>query len=188
MKLGFISARFESGGMGPGIISKAGDDPGGKSYGTYQLSKTTLLSYLAQSPFKFCAQAFTEEFDNEWRSFAEDYTLEFGLDQYLFITKKLYLPNILVARTIGYDTWSRRIQEAIYSTAVQHGAAEKLIRKAFVSNVSVAVQVDKLYATRSEYVRGLNLSDALRRALLKRYLAEQRAVMSIEECDYESVQ
>ena len=52
--LGDLSAKYESGRRGPGIISKGENDPGGKSYGTHQLSLNagTLARYLKESDFK----------------------------------------------------------------------------------------------------------------------------------------
>lgn len=40
-RLGALSERFESGGRGPGTISGGESDPGGVSYGTYQLASRT---------------------------------------------------------------------------------------------------------------------------------------------------
>lgn len=188
MRLGFISEKFESAGLGPATISHVADDPGGKSYGIYQLSKKTLWDYVQQAPFNFKASLFTMEFDKEWLAIAEKYTGEFALDQHLFITKRLYLPNIIFARSLGYDTWSRRIQESVYSIAVQHGGASQIIKAAFVANASVEAQVELLYEKRWEYVKGLSLSERIKEVLQNRYQNELKAVMKIEESDYVCVQ
>lgn len=187
-RLGFISEQFESGGRGPGTISNVTDDPGGKSYGTYQLSKNTLWEYVRQAAFLFKGELFTTEFDREWYAVAEKYTIEFALDQHLFITKRLYLPRVVYARSLSYDTWSRRIQESVYSIAVQHGAATKIIKDAYVSNVSVEEQVEELYQKRWLYVRSLKLSPRIKEALKNRYVRELKAVMKISESDFGFVQ
>jgi hypothetical protein len=40
-RIGAIAERFESGGRGPGTVSSGAGDPGGISYGTYQLASRT---------------------------------------------------------------------------------------------------------------------------------------------------
>jgi len=181
MKLGFVSEHFESGGFGPGIISHMADDPGGKSYGTYQLSKVTLLEYLRESSFKFYdSVVFSSTFDDEWLEIAKEYPNEFALDQHLYVTKKMYLPNILFAKSIGYNTGGRKIQESVFSIAVQHGKAKQIIKDAYVDNTDVDSQIRKLYEVRSAYVNALELTASLKQALLSRYEKELIMVLSIE--------
>lgn len=187
MNLGYISEQFESGGLGPGAISNVPDDPGGKSYGIYQLSRLTFYQYVNQAPFKFEGQPFTEEFDRDWIATAKNYTEEFRLDQYLFITKKLYLPVVILARSLGYATNSRKIQEALYSIAVQHGGASKIITVAFSATAKVKEQVALLYKERLAYVKRLSLSDRLKLVLENRYECELAAVMCVAESNCEHV-
>lgn len=181
MRLGFISERFESGNAGPGTISNSEGDPGGKSYGIYQLAKLTLMSYRAVAAFNFPGALYDATFDCAWTETAIDYPVEFALDQHLYITKKLYLPNILLAKSLGYYTASRKIQEAVFSIAVQHGKAAKIIKDAYVDNMDVDSQIRKLYEKRSEYVSGLSLSPALKQALQRRYQEEVCEVLNILE-------
>lgn len=181
MKLGFISEKFESGGRGPGVISVPGDDPGGKSYGIYQLSKQTLWRYTQQSPFKFKAVLFTQAFDNEWVNTAQKYKDEFALDQYLFITQTIYLPNIIYAKSVGFVTSSRKVQEVVFSIAVQHGGAAQIVKDAFSSSMTVEHQIYKLYASRLKYVKSLGLSDSLKSKLFDRYKHELAEVLKIQE-------
>lgn len=186
MRLGFISERYESAGRGPGTISPFSDDPGGKSYGIYQFSESTLLSYVNQSQFEFKAKAFTDDFDSEWIGIANKYSAEFALDQHIFTTKRLYLPHIIGANIVGYSTWSRKIQEAVFSISVQHGGAAEIIKNGHSPDtVDVVEQVKGLYRKRWEYVKKLHLSDRLKNALQNRYQSELVAVLNIEELNYE---
>lgn len=184
MTLGFISERYESSGRGPGTISKPGKDPGGKSYGIYQLSRKTLWDYVQQSEFQFNNTLFTSEFDEEWIRITERYTIEFALDQRLFITKRLYLPCIIFARSLGYDTWSRKIQESVFSLAVQHGGADQIVKSAYAQGTSVDTQVGLLYAQRWAYVKNLGLSDQLKASLQNRYKHELTDVLNLWESTF----
>ena len=56
--LGSLSAKFETSGRGPGTVSTGAGDPGGVSYGSYQMaSKTgTVKRFVTQSNFPWRAQ------------------------------------------------------------------------------------------------------------------------------------
>lgn len=179
--LKFISRQFETNNAGPGTISKVSDDPGGKSYGVYQLSEDTLLEYLKVSVFKPTSEVFSRGFDLEWEKFARDNPTKFTLDQHVFIFKKLYTPNITLAGELGFSVDSRKIQEAIFSIAVQHGGAAKIIRYAVASGKSTDNQVRALYEARVKYVKDLNLTPRLKEALFARYMRELQAVLKIAE-------
>lgn len=185
MRLGFISEKFESGGAGPGTISHVNDDPGGKSYGIYQMSGELLSEFTVAGLFDLTVATLkSNEFDKLWTKIAEKYTAEFLLDQHTFVTRRLYLANIVLAKSVDFATWSRKIQEAVFSIAVQHGGACRIIQSAkpLESEISdVAAQVKRLYLVRSEYVSNLSLPERLKKAVLNRYLRELDAVLNIEE-------
>jgi LysM repeat protein len=54
VELGVLSAKYETGGRGPGIVSTGSGDPGGVSYGSYQMAtKTgTVARFVSQSDFR----------------------------------------------------------------------------------------------------------------------------------------
>jgi len=189
MKLGDVAKHFESADAGPGSISSVADDPGGKSYGCYQLSKTTLSDYINKSDFQVRGSIGSEEFDKSWTGIAKEYPHEFELEQYLYILKYKYLPVVKFSKDVGYNTESRRIQEAIFSIAVQHGGARQIISKAYdpmlVSDEEV---LSNLYHTRIEYVLGLTLSERLKTVLLKRYEAELLMILTWDRKVSEHVQ
>lgn len=76
--LGKTSKRYESGSGGPATISSGVGDPGGISYGSYQLSTTkgTLAKYLKYSDNYNHAfdglKPKTEEFDQKWKELANN--------------------------------------------------------------------------------------------------------------------
>lgn len=180
MELGSISAQFESN-HDVAAISDNPNDPGGKSYGTYQLSKVMLFDYIKQTPFTLKGMISTDAFDSYWRKVACEYPIEFALDQRLFITKKLYLPNAIYAKDLGYDTDSRKIQEAIFSIAVQHGGVKTILKDGFVSSDDVHEVLGSLYHTRLHYVLSLGLSESLKTALKNRYIWELKALFDLQE-------
>lgn len=181
MELGYISAQFESK-TDPGVISDNPNDPGGKSYGIYQLSKVMLFKYVKQSSFVIKGMISTVAFDAYWKKVANEYPVEFALDQHIFITKELYLPNAIYAKDLGYDTSSRKTQEMVFSIAVQHGGAKSILKMGYVEDaLSVEEQVEEVYKARLEYVLKLGLHPQILASLRNRYVVELAAVLAIQE-------
>src|SRR4051812_387517 len=54
-RLGVLSAKFETGGRGPGTVSSGRGDPGGVSYGSYQMSskRGVVGRFVNQADFPF---------------------------------------------------------------------------------------------------------------------------------------
>lgn len=180
LELGFISARFESGNLGIEAISHIPGDPGGVSYGKYQLSRTTLLDYLNKSVFTFSGLfTGTPKFNNNWLDICCAYPYEFELEQDLYITRTHFLPASIYAKDLGLDTKSRRMQEAIFSIAVQHGGAKKILKQSFAYEQEDGIE--RLYRARADYVRGLNLPESLKDKLIDRYQLELAAVQQMDE-------
>lgn len=123
--LGKTSARYESGGRGPGVISTGVGDHGGVSYGAYQLSSKqgTLREYLGQSrygpEFKGLQPA-TPAFDAKWRELAKT-DPGFAQDQHDFIGKTHYEQQVSRLEAIGVDLSGRgrAVQDLVWSTSVQ---------------------------------------------------------------------
>ena len=55
--LGELSAKYETGGRGPGTVSTGSGDPGGVSYGSYQMATKmgTVARFVAQTGFQWAA-------------------------------------------------------------------------------------------------------------------------------------
>ena len=141
--LGELSAKYETGGRGPGTVSTGSGDPGGVSYGSYQMATKmgTVARFVAQAGFKW-AQDFqgltpgTAPFTGCWKRIAAAETAAFQSAQHAFIKKSHY--DLLAAKILGDDaldvnTRSRAVQDVVWSTAVQHGGATPIIHRAIAN-------------------------------------------------------
>lgn len=186
MELGFISAKYESGNSGPGTISSGRGDPGGKSYGVHQFaSKTgTVHAYIKYS--KSFGSYFrglrpgTKAFDSQWKRLAARYATDFERDQAAYAKLIYFNPIRAYANKLKIPN-TRAINEALFSMAIQHGKAHTLVWRASVrKGESERSVINKLYKTRTEYVRGLSsLPLATKRAVLNRYVREERDVLAL---------
>lgn len=170
-RLGGLSERYESGGRGPGAVSSGRGDPGGVSYGTYQLASRTgtVGAFLANEGTPWCDEfgnfhPGTEEFSAKWREIASRDPVRFADAQHDFIRRTHYLPVVAAILTqTGLDLDSRHpaVCDAVWSVAVQHGGAARILQSA-VSQVDGALTrdhpaydrrlVEAIYARRSAYV------------------------------------
>jgi hypothetical protein len=183
--LGFISGKYESRG-GVGTISTGKNDPGGKSYGIYQIaSKTgTLASYVCQSDFKDNfkgVELASPDFDRIWKKLSTEKPVEFSKDQKRFIVRTHYKPAANVADGLGFDMTQDAVQEAIYSMSVQHGKYRTIITNAARSNPrAIKDQVEALYDARESYVRSLKgLPIVTKDAILNRFKSERKDVLKL---------
>ena len=139
-ELGILSAKYETGGRGPGTVSSGAGDPGGVSYGSYQMAtKTgTAKRFVTQSSFPWL-QDFqnlapgTAEFSACWKKIATNQTDAFQKCQHEYIKKTHY--DLLVAKILSEDdvdinTRSNALQNVVWSTAVQHGPATSIVHRA----------------------------------------------------------
>lgn len=143
--LGTLSAKYETGGRGPGTVSTGSGDPGGVSYGSYQMATKmgTVKSFVTQAGFQWLQNfrnltAGTAEFTAMWKKIAADQTDAFQEAQHAYIKKTHY--DVLVAKILADDaldvnSCSRAVQDAVWSTAVQHGGATPIVHRA-CANVS----------------------------------------------------
>ena len=144
--LGTLSAKYETGGRGPGTVSTGSGDPGGVSYGSYQMAtKTgTVKRFVTQVGFTWAKDfrdltAGTAPFTACWKRIAAEQTDAFQEAQHEFIKRTHY--DLLAAKILNEDgldvnTRSRALQDVIWSTAVQHGGATPIVHRAF-ANVTV---------------------------------------------------
>ena len=144
--LGELSAKYETGGRGPGTVSTGAGDPGGVSYGSYQMASKMGVPtrFVTQSGFPWLAdfqnlKAGTAPFTACWKRIAAAETDAFQRAQHAFIKKSHY--DLLAAKVLNDDgldvnTRCRALQDVIWSTAVQHGGATPIIHRA-IANVSV---------------------------------------------------
>lgn len=138
--LGSLSAKYETGGRGPGTVSTGAGDPGGVSYGSYQMASKMGVPtrFVTQSGFPWLQDfanltAGTAEFTAVWKRIATAQTDAFQKAQHEYIKKTHY--DLLVAKVLSEDcvdvnTRTRAVQDVIWSTAVQHGPATPIIHRA----------------------------------------------------------
>ena len=192
MKRGYISAYFESGNTNRSVqtISYNPSDPGGKSYGKYQLSSRagTLRKYIAWSKFNdkfkdtFLAST---DFDKVWVELSNDPEFEQEQQEYIELTH--YKPVKQYAKLLGFDTDNEAIQEALFSIGVQHGGYKKILINTAnfrtSSKPDVIEDLENLYKARSQYVSNLGLSPAMKKALYNRYEKELKMIISLASPD-----
>lgn len=144
--LGELSAKYETGGRGPGTVSTGAGDPGGVSYGSYQMASKMGVPtrFVTQSGFPWSAdfrdlQAGTAPFTACWKRIAAAESEAFQRAQHAFIKKSHY--DLLAAKVLNDDgldvnTRCRALQDVIWSTAVQHGGATPIVHRA-LANVTL---------------------------------------------------
>ena len=171
-RLGALSERYESGGRGPATVSSGLRDPGGVSYGTYQLaSKTgTVGAFLAAEggPWieAFAGQApGSGPFSATWRAIAAREPEAFGAAQHAYIERSHYRPLVraVLAQTgLDIDTRADAVRDACWSCAVQLGGAARIVNRAVLLADGQPGRdapgydralIEALYAERSAYVR-----------------------------------
>jgi murein DD-endopeptidase MepM/ murein hydrolase activator NlpD len=145
--LGSLSAKYETGGRGPGVVSTGAGDPGGVSYGSYQMATKMGVpqKFVKQPGFPWLADfqnltAGTADFTACWKRIAANEADAFQKCQHEYIKKTHY--DLLAAKILSDDdldvnTRSRALQNVVWSTAVQHGGATSIPHKA-LANVSCA--------------------------------------------------
>lgn len=172
--LGSLSERYESGGKGPGTVSSGENDPGGVSYGTYQLAtKTgTLKAFLEKegAPWlgKFGAnQPGSKPFSDMWKAIAAKQSDEFGRAQHAFIERTHYRPPVEdVLKKTGLDLDKRcdAVRDVCWSVGVQHGRAAVILNEAVRAAKASTPETDpnfdrclieEIYLSRDRYVRGV---------------------------------
>jgi hypothetical protein len=152
-ELGILSAKYETGGRGPGTVSSGAGDPGGVSYGSYQMAtKTgTAQRFVTQSDFPWLQDfrnltAGTADFSACWKRIATNQTDAFQKCQHEFIKRTHYDPlaaKVLNENDVDVNTRTTTLQNVVWSTAVQHGPGTPIVGRA-LANVS-ATRSDPQY-------------------------------------------
>jgi hypothetical protein len=205
-RLGLLSEHFESGGRGPGAVSSGQGDPGGVSYGIWQLSSRagTAAAFVTAEGARwradFAASApGSAAFSAAWKAIAAREPDAFAEAQHAFIERTHYRPAVATVRAkTGCDLDARHpaVRDATWSVAVQHGGAATILA-AGIARADTAlgrgaagydrVLVEAIYAERTDYVlrlaRRAGLASA-QGALLEsitrnRYPAERAAALAM---------
>lgn len=133
-RLGSLSERYESNGD-PGAISSGRGDPGGASYGKYQLAlkagtPARFVAFLRRARPAYygvlaAAPPGTPGFNAAWKALAAKDRAGFGRAQHEFVMSEYYLPasRLVEAGRPGLELMSRSkaLNDSLWSAAVQHG-------------------------------------------------------------------
>lgn len=169
--LGSLSERYECGGRGPGAVSTGRNDPGGVSYGLFQLASRTgtCAAFVAAEGRRWrnefgTAAPGSDEFSAAWRAIAAREPDLFAQAQRDFIERTHYRPALAIAcKVTGIDLNSCHpaVRNAAWSTAVQHGAAGRILTRAIEAANRTADRshpgydralLDAIYSERASYV------------------------------------
>ena len=147
LTLGRLSAKYESGGRGPEIVSTGKGDPGGVSYGTYQLASALgNADRFVQKHFASTFQGLkggTPEFTEVWKKTVAKNPKGFHRKEHEYIKETHYDPQVkLIEKEVGIilDKRSAALQDVVWSCAVHHGPNSKLILTA-AKNVPSTIDV-----------------------------------------------
>lgn len=192
--LGVLSEKFESNGD-PGAIGV--DSTGGPSYGQYQIATKTgtmasFLKFLARTNAGFAskleavggnagATSKSAAFVAAWKELARDPA--FREAQHGFIKATHYDPFIQREREkLAFDigTRSPALQNVTWSTAVQHGPANKVLENALNARRPVSALSDKdiinaVYDERSNVDKYFSKSTLAVKASVKNRFVRERA-------------
>jgi len=195
--LGSVTQKYESGNRGVESISSGAGDPGGVSYGIYQLSSKagTMAGFLASPEGKRFASNFEDltpgsrEFNKAYAQVAASQRKDFAKAQHDFMIRTHYEPALKTAGELGFAVGDPRIQEAVFSTSVQHRKASTVLKMAsdmasadrkHLRSMDAAEQVPYIYKARSAYVSGLStVPEKIKESILNRYRSEERDVSAI---------
>lgn len=136
-ELGQTSKHYETGGRGASTVSSGIDDPGGVSYGSYQMTsqvKTkegavivggTVAAFVKSSKYADDFAGLTPgsaDFSAKWKELAKSDT-SFAQEQHDYIKRTHYDKLVDRLEGKGLDLTSRgpAVQDALWSTAVQYG-------------------------------------------------------------------
>ncbi len=166
---GELSKKYETGRTGAeavGFISNGASwDPGGTSYGSYQLetNKGTMQAYLkindvyANTLRKYKVNS--QEFQNAWRELAKSDPQGFERSQFDYLAHKPggHYDALAYAGKLGWDINNLAMQSAIFSTVNQSGGWKNGIfaKAGIVSTDSLEIQINKLYVARAAYFKSL---------------------------------
>lgn len=185
-EIGELSEKYEVGNRGPGYISNGDSwDPGGDSYGSYQLATKvgTLQGYLRTSlPFvaelKAAGKIKSLGFNAKWKELAKNYPTEFKQSQFDYVRTISYDPCRKYADSIGIID-SLAMNSALFSTSNQSGGWKRILDRANINQLDdEETQINKLYDARAAYFRSLtSLSAKVKNAVIK-----QRTVLERADC------
>ena len=161
--LGKLSEKYESGGRGPGTVSTGKGDPGGVSYGTYQLaSKVGRADEFVKKyyPDEFKGlKGGSDEFTKVWKALADKDPKGLHANEHAYIKETHYDPQaVKLSKELALDVAKRSaaLRDVVWSVAVQHGpntglvvtAVKPLLKDAKITDVTDEALIRAVYAER----------------------------------------
>jgi LysM repeat protein len=138
--LGALSERYETGGRGPGTVSSGRGDPGGVSYGVYQLAGNLgrPQQFLANEGRAWAAEfggssPGSAAFTTAWKAIAAREPESFAAAQHAYIERTHYqvqVEHVKDATGLDLSTRSAALKDVAWSTSVQHGPQSQVIVRA----------------------------------------------------------
>lgn len=194
-RLGYVSAKYETGGYNGGLVSSGKGDYGGISYGVPQFSTKTgsadsFVSWLKTNrpdmgQYFGNAKAGTGEFSNAWKNVYAKFGDDFSevQSEYAFNNFAKPLAALAKAKT-GVDyTRSPALKELLYSTAVQFGGGK--LGLSALGKVSAGMSDrDIINASYDEKIKNYNSyfkssSQSVRESVKNRFINERNDVLSM---------
>lgn len=200
--LGFVAAKYESGGRGVATISTGKGDHGGVSYGKHQLATNngSIGYFLASAQGQKYASQFaglkpgSKEFNERYKQVvaADGEGMEKAQQEYIVASH--YNPVASkVAKNTGLDVNSRgrAVREAVMSTAVQYGAGggasvfTEALKGRDASKMSDEEIVNALqdYKAATVNTRFRSSSAEMRAGVAKRIENERRDLLAVDAAD-----
>ena len=205
-RLGALSEHYESGGRGPGAVSGGTDDPGGVSYGLYQLASEagTAAQFVKIEGLPWArdfagAVPGSTAFSAAWKAIARREPNAFSAAQHAFINRTHYRPAVaavLDETGLDLDARGNAVRNVTWSVAVQHGRAVQILNAAVRAADAILARdlpgydtalINAVYDARADYVLGIAARSSLgaRRTLesvvRNRYPAERRAALAMQD-------
>ena len=198
--LGKVSEKYESGGRGPGTVSTGKGDPGGVSYGTYQLASK--LGRADEFVKKYYPDEFkglkggTDEFTKKWKELADRDPKALHANEHTFIKETHYDPQVKkLEKDLGLVAAKRSaaFRDVVWSVAVQHGpntdliatAVKPLLKDAKPDDVTDEQIIRAVYAERGrkdadgKLVHFRRVSDEIIPALTRRFENEMKDALEM---------
>lgn len=186
--LGSLSAKYESSGN-PGTIANNKGDIGGKSYGTYQLTKASGNAQKFANQYGGSLKgltAGTSAFDNAWKAEAKKNPEKFASAQHDYIQKTHYAPavNSVKSKTgIDVSKYSVALQNVVWSIGVQHGSAGagSIFKNAGIkAGMSEKEIINKVYNERSKVDKYFASSSAsIKKSVKNRFAKEKEQALKM---------
>lgn len=198
--LGKLSTKYETGNRGPATVSTGKGDPGGVSYGSYQLASK--IGRADQFVRKHYPEEFkglkggTDEFTKKWKELASKDPDGLKRKEHEFILVTHYNPQAEKLKKAGLDVTARSaaFRDVVWSTAVHHGPNTDVITSSLttltkggkaVADVPDADLIKAVYAERGKttpdgkLARFKGVSDDWIPALKKRFENELKDALEM---------